>query len=321
MARYLGLDTSNYTTSAAVYDAASGTLYQEKKLLPVKEGTLGLRQSDAVFHHTRQLPDILETLLSGEAGAEIPAAIGASDRPCSEPGSYMPCFLVGTGAARQLGAATKTPVHFFTHQQGHVAAAAFGAGRTDLLSSPLIAFHVSGGTTDVLLVRPREETVIDCTRVAGSLDLKAGQLIDRVGGLLGLSFPAGIELEKCAAKATDADVTAVARPKAVLRDGGCHLSGAENQCADLLEKGVPAPIVARYCLLTVYETVADMTEAARAAYGDLPVLYAGGVMSNALLRERLTAAFGGVFAPPVYSADNAAGIAWLTAQKGECTCR
>ena len=320
MARYLGLDTSNYTTSAAIYDAASDTLLQSKKLLPVKEGTLGLRQSDAVFHHTRQLPEIMETLLPEDGAADI-AGVGASERPCSEPGSYMPCFLVGTGAARQFGALLHTPVSFFTHQQGHVAAAAYGAGRTDLLCSPLIAFHVSGGTTDVLLVHPQEQTIIDCTRVAGSLDLKAGQLIDRVGGLLGLAFPAGIELEKCAAQATDADVAAVARPKAVLRDGSCHLSGAENQCADLLKKGVPAPIVARFCLLTVFETVAGMTKAARSAYGNLPVLYAGGVMSNALLRERLTAAFGGVFAPPAFSADNAAGVAWLTAQKGECACK
>ena len=320
MARYLGLDTSNYTTSAAIYDAESGTIIQEKKLLPVKEGTLGLRQSDAVFHHTRQLPEIMEKLLP-EIGAADLAAVGASERPCSEPGSYMPCFLAGTGAARQIGAILHTPVCFFTHQQGHVAAAACGAGRTDLLSSPLIAFHVSGGTTDVLLVHPQEQTVIDCTRVAGSLDLKAGQLIDRVGGMLGLSFPAGIELEKCAEEAIDADVTAVARPKAVLRDGNCHLSGAENQCTDLLKKGIPAPIVARFCLLTVYETVAGMTKAAKATYGDLPVLYAGGVMSNALLRQRLGTEFGGVFAPPVFSADNAAGIAWLTAQKEGCSCR
>ena len=320
MARYLGLDTSNYTTSAAIYDAASDTLVQEKKLLPVKEGTLGLRQSDAVFHHTRQLPEIMERLLPDTGAADV-SAVGASERPCSESGSYMPCFLVGMGAARQLGAVLHTPVHFFTHQQGHVAAAAYGAGRTDLLSSPLIAFHVSGGTTDVLLVHPHEETVIDCTRVAGSLDLKAGQLIDRVGGMLGLAFPAGIELETCAGEATDADVTAAARPKAVLRDGSCHLSGAENQCADLLARGVPAPIVARFCLLTVYETVAGMTEAARKTYGDLPVLYAGGVMSNKLLHERLEAAFGGVFSPPAFSADNAAGIAWLTAQKEGCSCR
>ncbi|MBR3289320.1 MAG: peptidase M22, partial [Clostridia bacterium] len=228
MARYLGLDTSNYTTSAAIYDAEADILCQEKKLLPVKEGTLGLRQSDAVFHHTRQLPEIVEALLH-DGGASDVAAVGASERPGSEPGSYMPCFLVGSGAARQIGAILRTPVHFFTHQQGHVAAAAYGAGRTDLLASPLIAFHVSGGTTDVLLVKPHEQTVIDCTRVAGSLDLKAGQLIDRVGGRLGLPFPAGIELERCAAEATDADVKAAARPRAVLRDGSCHLSGAEAQ--------------------------------------------------------------------------------------------
>ena len=48
-------------------------------------------------------------------------------------------------------------------------------------------------------------------------------------------------------------------------------------------------------------------------YGDLPVVYAGGVMSNTLLRAALHEKFGGIFAPPVYSADNAAGVAVLAA--------
>ncbi|MEE0980641.1 MAG: peptidase M22, partial [Acutalibacteraceae bacterium] len=62
MAYYLGIDTSNYTTSCAVYDDVSDTVVQKKKLLPVKQGELGLRQSDAVFHHTVQLPDLIKEL-------------------------------------------------------------------------------------------------------------------------------------------------------------------------------------------------------------------------------------------------------------------
>ena len=59
-----GVDTSNYTTSAAVYDAAAGVIVMEKRLLPTAEGALGLRQSDAVFAHVKQLGDIAETLFS-----------------------------------------------------------------------------------------------------------------------------------------------------------------------------------------------------------------------------------------------------------------
>ena len=107
----------------------------------------------------------------------------------------MPCFLVGAGAARQLGAALGVPVHFFTHQQGHVMAALTGADCLHLRRAPFLAFHVSGGTTDALLVEPDESCIIRCRVVGHSLDLKAGQLIDRVGGMLGLPFPAGPALE------------------------------------------------------------------------------------------------------------------------------
>lgn len=120
----LGLDTSNYTTSAAIWQ--DGAIHQVKRLLPVKPGELGLRQSDAVFHHVRQLPDIVEEL-RGLCDAPI-TAIAASDRPQQREGSYMPCFLAGMGAARELAAVLHVPCYRFTHQQGHVAAALFGSG-------------------------------------------------------------------------------------------------------------------------------------------------------------------------------------------------
>ena len=195
---FLGLDTSNYTTSVA-FCAQSGEVLQEKHLLPVKAGEMGLRQSDAVFHHVRQLPEMTEKLFAREAFTVT--AVAASDRPQQKDGSYMPCFLVGAGAARELGALLHIPVHFFTHQQGHVAAALYGADKLSLIHEPFLAFHVSGGTTDALLVRPDETFGISCEVVAHSLDLKAGQLIDRVGGMLGLPFPAGPALEKLALSA------------------------------------------------------------------------------------------------------------------------
>ncbi len=304
MSGYLGLDTSNYTTSAAYLAVGADKPVQAKQLLPVKAGEMGLRQSDAVFHHTRQLPDILEQLREPMRGGV--AAIAASDRPQQKDGSYMPCFLVGAGAARQLGAVLGVPVYFFTHQQGHVMAALTGADCLSLREKPFLAFHVSGGTTDALLVEPDEECIIRCRVVGHSLDLKAGQLIDRVGGLLGLSFPAGPALEQLALQATD-----TYKPKATLRDTDCHLSGVENQCRDRLAKGEPPAEIARFCLDSVGAAVEGMTEAILREYGDLPVVYAGGVMSNSLLKQRFTHRFGGYFAPPVYSADNAAGIACL----------
>ncbi|MBQ2780774.1 MAG: peptidase M22 [Clostridia bacterium] len=307
MSFYIGLDTSNYTTSAAAFDAATGALWQVKQLLPVKAGELGLRQSDAVFHHVKQLPTLVEQLFA-ETGIVSPEAFGVSDRPMEAVGSYMPCFLAGEGTARALAAAAAKPLYRFTHQQGHVMAALYGAGQLLLRHKLFLAFHVSGGTTEALLVKPHAETIISCTSVARSLDLKAGQLIDRVGGLLGLPFPAGPALDKLS---QEADTTRL--PKPSMEGPCCHLSGVENQCRRLLSDGAKPAEVARFCLLSVESALVSMTEQLLAQYGDVPVVYAGGVMSNTLLRSALKDRFNGIFAPPVYSADNAAGIAVLTA--------
>ncbi len=303
MSGYLGLDTSNYTTSVA-YCAADGTITQSKKLLPVKSGEMGLRQSDAVFHHMRQLPDMIENLR--EQFALGISGIAASDRPQQAEGSYMPCFLAGADAARQLGAVLGVPVRFFTHQQGHVMAALVGADCLEWRNSPFLAFHVSGGTTDALYVEPSRDSVISCRVVGRSLDLKAGQLIDRVGGMLGLDFPAGPALEQLALRAQR-----VYNPRVPVRGCDCHLSGVENQCRDRLAKGEPPEEVARFCLDSVASAIDGMTTALFSRFGELPLVYAGGVMSNSILRTRFTEVYGGRFAPPAYSSDNAVGIASL----------
>lgn len=310
MRKYVGLDTSNYTTSVAVFEAETGALWQYKRLLPVKEGELGLRQSDAVFHHTRQLPELMEQLSAEVEFLADAVAIGVSDRPQQEEGSYMPCFLVGVGAARQLAAFSRRPLHRFTHQQGHVAAALFGSDALQLRHAPFLAFHVSGGTTDALLVTPDKETVISCQVVASSLDLKAGQLVDRVGGMLGLPFPAGPSLDKLSLTASRKWQV---RPS--LSGNSCHLSGVENQCRDLLNKKTPPEEVALFCLQSICSALGTMTERLLMEYGELPIVYAGGVMSNTLIRQELTGRFDARFAPPVFSSDNAAGIAVLTALK------
>lgn len=309
MNAYLGFDTSNYTTSIAGYIPETDHLCQIKKLLTVKEGEKGLRQNDAVFQHIRQLPELAEQFLSGYP--RITKAVGASDRPTQQEGSYMPCFMIGASTAKTVAATLGVPFYRFTHQQGHVAAALYGTKRLDWLDKPFLAFHVSGGTTDALLVEPDTAEIIRCRLVAHSLDLKAGQLVDRVGGMLGLHFPAGPALEQLALQAEGAY-----RPRIKLENGNCHLSGVENQCRKMLDDGAPAAEVALFCLMNIHAALQAMTQRLLQSYGDLPIVYAGGVMSNSILKEKLTTEFGGAFAPPVYSADNAAGIAVLTSLRG-----
>lgn len=305
MSYYLGIDTSNYTTSAALYCPESGII-QRKKLLPVRSGACGLRQSDAVFHHTRQLPEMMESLLADFDG-EI-CAVGVSSRPRDQEGSYMPCFTVGESAARILSAVLKVPLYRFSHQSGHIAAAAFSAGCTDLLNRTFLAFHVSGGTTEAVLVHPDPQRKSSfAARIVGkTLDLNAGQLIDRVGVMMGLDFPCGRALEQYALNSQ-----ASVKVRATLKGCDCCLSGIENQCRRAYENGMSKEDTALLCLRYVEVTLDRMCEALQKEYGKLPVLFAGGVMSNGLIRKSLSQKYGAFFAEPAFSADNAAGVAFL----------
>ena len=154
--RVLGLDTSNYTTSAAVFDGEGGC--NAGRLLSVRPGELGLRQSDALFQHVKQLPEQFEKLEQGGWLQDI-RAVGASTRPRAVEGSYMPCFLAGASQGQSLARTLGVPFFAHSHQQGHLAAAAWSAGHLELLDRPFLAWHLSGGTTELLLVRPDGVTV------------------------------------------------------------------------------------------------------------------------------------------------------------------
>ena len=228
--RFLGIDTSNYTTSAALFDDDTGTVTQKKMLLPVKPGEKGLRQSDAVFHHTVQLPQVLTELFSENPGA--PDCVGVSIFPRREKGSYMPCFLVGKAAAEAIRVSENKPLRTFSHQEGHIVAALFSAKRLDLLKETFLAFHVSGGTTEALLVTPNDTDLFSVRIVGQSLDLKAGQLIDRTGVMLSLSFPCGKDLEVLSEQS---DKTYTVKP--TMKGADCCLSGIENQCQAMFPRG------------------------------------------------------------------------------------
>lgn len=309
MSVYLGIDTSNYTTSVCLYDSDSGRVISRRQLLPVKEGACGLRQSDAVFHHVQQLPALFKEVFDGFT--EQIEAIGVSYAPRTAEGSYMPCFTVGITAAEILSSVLKVPLYRFSHQQGHIAAALYSVDRLDLLQQKHIAFHVSGGTTEALLVNG-DDGFVTTRIVAQTLDLNAGQLIDRVGVMLGLRFPCGRELEQLALTCTEPF-----RIKPTLKNTDCCLSGGQNIAEKHCKEGKSPAYIARFTMEFIAAAIKEMSKKIREACGDLPFVYAGGVMSDSIIRDELQNLHECVFALPEYSCDNAAGTAVLACIKDQ----
>ncbi len=309
--RTLGIDTSNYTTSVAVFDGEGGE--NVGRLLEVRPGELGLRQSDALFQHVKALPDRFAQLKEG-GWLEGLCAVGASTRPRAVEGSYMPCFLAGESQGRTMASALGIPFFECSHQQGHIAAAAWSAGRLDLLARPMLAWHLSGGTTELLYVEP-DGVNVKATLLGGTSDISAGQLIDRTGVLLGLEFPAGRAVDQLAREGNDSKFSVK------LDNFTFSFSGMENKVKAMAEQGAEKADIARFALLTVADVVKRTTLAALKQYPGLPVLCSGGVASNTLLRQVMEP-LGAVFAQPRFSTDNAMGTAiltWRTVKAGGLT--
>ena len=219
----------------------------------------------------------------------------------------MPCFLAGIAAAESFAAALGCPVRTFSHQEGHIMAALYSSGASErLLEAPFVAFHVSGGTTDLLLCRPNGAG-FDVETLGGSADLHAGQAIDRVGVMMGLQFPCGRELERLAAE----NRTDIPTPKTAVKNGICHFSGLENMAWKLWTETGDKSLVSAFTLRFCARTLWRLTEYVDEKHPGIPVVYGGGVMSNRYLQSVLAKRGNTYFAEPSFSADNAAGIALL----------
>lgn len=293
---YLGIDTSNYTTSTALYK--NGEIIHSKKLLPVSKGALGLRQSDAVFHHTRQLSEVLNEILPADI-----KAIGVSDKPRNVENSYMPCFLVGKNTADILGKALNVPVFYFSHQQGHIAAALYSANKLEMINQNFVAFHLSGGTSEGLFVKNGVFGEINI--ISKTLDISAGQAIDRVGLMLGLDFPCGKALDILACT-----YNGKIKTKVSVKGKDFSLSGLENQCKKMLDEGQEKNYIASYCMQFIINTLDEVM--GNISCENIPIIFSGGVASNSMMQKFFKQKYGVYFATADFSCDNAAGPAILS---------
>lgn len=310
---FCGIDTSNYTTSAALCDEEGNIIANIKIPLPVKDGERGLRQSEAVFAHVKNLPE-LTSKLKDAIGERKLTAVAVSSKPRDAEDSYMPCFLSGVSAARMLAAGADVPLYRTSHQQGHIMAAytTSGAEKDNIFAKhgAFIAFHVSGGTTECVLVKPRDEEY-EISLLGGTADLNAGQAIDRVGVALGLHFPCGPAMEDLALK----HVERVSGLKVSVKDTLCNLSGLENNALRMINNGVSHSEICAYVFEFIAKSLTKLAENARLECGNFPIVWAGGVMSNSIIKSRLSALGNVYFTEPQYSADNAVGVALICRNK------
>ncbi len=303
---FLGIDTSCYTTSAALLDCEGNVVREDRRLLRVPRGKRGLAQSEMVYQHTRHLPSILDDVI-GSDGTQI-AAVGVSGMPRRREDSYMPAFLVGAGYAQALSRVLQCSCCLFSHQENHVMAAL----RTvpEYWGKNGYMLHLSGGTTDWLCLQ-WESGRLAVEEVAGSEDISAGQLIDRIGVLLGMPFPCGPALEKLAASAEEAPYT-LQLPR---NPNIISFAGAETELRRRYAQGLLSPAQTAAAVFDYIRRSLRRTLLRRRWDRGTFLIAVGGVMANSYLRTHLAedAARIGlipIFAPPEYSADNATGNAY-----------
>ena len=300
---FLGIDTSNYRTSAALY-YTDGTYVNSRKLLPVPMGEKGLRQNDAVFAHVKQFSEVFGNL---DLENTVIKGVGVSYAPRNTAGSYMPCFSFGCTVAESVAHSLGVPCFRFSHQQGHIAAGLISCGRTELLNRDFYAVHASGGTTEIVTVSDIDNIEIS----SKTRDISVGQLIDRTGVLLGLAFPCGAELETIANECDEQF-----KIKINLKDGDCCLSGYENKVNDFISQGKSREYISAYITEVCGRTVAEMLLYLQKQI-QRPVLCAGGVMANIRIKTIIKDSFVNngfdepYFASAELSGDNAVGTAYL----------
>ena len=303
MSKILSFDTSNYTTSACVFDTQRGIVWENRIMLPVKDGECGVRQNDAVFLHTKNLPILFKDIEHYDVDF-----IASSCCPSERENSYMPCFMVGTSFASTLSLLLKKEHYECSHQKNHILSAIYSANKIEILNKKFLAYHISGGTTDVCLCTPTKNGVFSVDKIGGTADISCGQLIDRTGVCIGLPFPCGKHIQELS------DGKLSGKQKIKNNDGFYNFSGFQNKTQQMLQSGCEKSQIALYTLDIVYSFIIDSVNYFRTKFGDIPVIMSGGVMSNKQISSAVVATLKDVyFSNPRYSLDNALGTALMCA--------
>lgn len=307
---FLGIDTSAYTSSLAVIDDKKQLIWEKRRILEVPNGERGLSQSEALFQHIQVLPGLISTV--PEKIWEDINGIGVSVSPRPVEGSYMPVFTVGNALAASLSSALRVKHIATSHQEGHIAAGLESAEK--MITTPeFLAVHISGGTTELLKVKKLNLGRYEIRIMGESSDLHAGQFVDRVGVRLGLSFPAGKELEKLALRSAPGSASLL--PSSV-KGYEMSFSGVESAVQRMIEEEKRPADLARAVEGCIVRTLAKVLERAVEDTGLKEILIVGGVASNKYIRSELDKKLNTqakiLWAKTEWSTDNSIGVALIT---------
>ena len=301
MPLFRGIDSSNYTSSVALVDDCGKIIADIRRLLTVKQGERGLRQSDALFQHWNNIPELLSPLLR-EYRSEI-KGVCASVKPRPAEGSYMPVFRAGEAIGRITADALGVPFSETSHQEGHIKAASVG---NDVdFGKPVLCAHLSGGTLELVLVKDGKIEICGATK-----DISYGQLLDRTGVAMGFPFPAGKYIDEAA---LSFDPHGVKNPfcRINMTDEGLNLSGIETQIVRK-RSGMDTGELSYFLMERISESFTEYASKLLKDHDCDTLLVTGGVASSGFLRKYCKdRGFGFYFGQPSLCSDNAVGPALL----------
>lgn len=317
--RILGIETSCDETAASVvlrHEDGSGEIISDVVLSQLEEHSAfgGVVPEIAARAHVEALDGLVKQALS-EAGLSLKDvdAIAATSGP-----GLIGGLLVGLMTGKAMAMAAGKPLYAINHLEGH----ALTARLTDGLAFPYLMLLVSGGHTQLVLVKG----VGDYERWGTTIDDALGEAFDKTAKLLGLPYPGGPAVEKAA---RDGDPTRFDLPRPLVGEARLDFSfsglkTAVRQAATAIQP-LTEQDIADICASfqrAISRTLKDRIGRGLARFHErYPVLenpalvVAGGVAANQVLRSTLQDLCAGAkfrfIAPPIaLCTDNAAMIAW-----------
>ncbi|MCP4317765.1 MAG: tRNA (adenosine(37)-N6)-threonylcarbamoyltransferase complex transferase subunit TsaD [Hyphomicrobiales bacterium] len=324
----LGIETSCDESAAAVVRLnadGSGDILSDVVFSQLDEHAEfgGVVPEIAARAHVEKIDGLIDKALQ-ESGTDLAHidAVAATSGP-----GLIGGLMVGLMTAKALSAAADKPLYAINHLEGH----ALTARLTDRLEFPYLLLLVSGGHTQMVLVRG----VGDYARWGTTIDDALGEAFDKTAKLLGLAYPGGPAVEQ-AAKAGDGDRFALPRPLRGDKRLDFSFSGLKTAVRQTAQATAPVSDqdIADICAsfqTAITDTLRERVERSLKRFvneyadtcKDPALVVAGGVAANRIIRQALEDlcdknGFRFVAPPQNLCTDNAVMIAWAAAERRIC---